>query len=124
VWLLSGVMLVSTFALASAPAHKSALETGAGEALFAQKCAACHGSHVEGGRGPALMGQAFVDEWSDRPLRKLYSRILTSMPENSPGSLTPEETLELVRYVAAKNAVNAPAHSSDDLDTIEFKPSK
>jgi mono/diheme cytochrome c family protein len=122
VWVLSGAILSSAWAHAFATAPRSEPEAGA--ALFAQKCAACHGSHLEGGRGPALAGQAFADEWSDRPLRKLYSRILTSMPEDSPGSLRPEETVELVKYIAAKNAVNVSANSPDDLNTIKFTPSK
>jgi S-disulfanyl-L-cysteine oxidoreductase SoxD len=81
-----------------------------GAALFAQKCAVCHGPDGKGGviRGVIPLGNA-------KPVKLPYSLvpyattvwdfINRAMPQNNPGTLTPNEVYALTAYVLSRNDV-------------------
>jgi S-disulfanyl-L-cysteine oxidoreductase SoxD len=81
-----------------------------GAALFAQKCALCHGPDGKGGviRGVIPLGNA-------KPVKLPYSLvpyattvwdfINRAMPQNNPGTLTPNEVYALTAYVLFRNDV-------------------
>ena len=96
-----------------------------GEPIFATKCALCHGDTLQGGdHGPALKGTGFWTVWQGQPARKLYSRIISTMPYNDPGTLTESETLAVTALIARSNgAAEGPSHTAaSELDAIALAP--
>jgi mono/diheme cytochrome c family protein len=67
-----------------------------GEQVFGTICAACHAT-VE------FRGQLFRQTWMTRPIGDFYQHIRTAMPQDQPGSLTPEQYLAVVAYVLRLN---------------------
>jgi mono/diheme cytochrome c family protein len=68
-----------------------------GEPLYAQHCSSCHGSTFEGGEmAPPLAGGAFNANWNGLSLGDLTERIRISMPQNSPGSLSRQQYVDIL----------------------------
>jgi mono/diheme cytochrome c family protein len=81
-----------------------------GEAVYKGKCSSCHGDDLTGGGfAPALAGDAFFEQWSEKKLSELSSEIKDSMPADKPGSLTPDETADVLAYVLKSNGLPAGA---------------
>jgi mono/diheme cytochrome c family protein len=121
--LLSGAaaVLIVGGLLAPASAQTPPAQADAGEAIFAQHCTACHGDTLEGGdHGPALKGAEFWSQWQGQPARRLYSLILSTMPANDPGTLSPDDALALVAHIARVNGHALPktAATPADLDVM------
>ena len=97
-----------------------------GQAVFDAKCQSCHGAVFEGGTmAPALKGSEFLSSFQGRPLRRIYSRIISTMPPDDVGSLTESETLALVALVLRSNGYPAGAEAlarADDLNSIVVAP--
>lgn len=71
-----------------------------GDALYKEQCAACHGDNLEGsGPMPPLAGMDFLTNWQGKTLGDLYEKTQTTMPATAPGTLTPDQTVELVAYM-------------------------
>jgi len=98
-------------AAAPAPAQAAAAQasaTGGGEALisatqvttgrnqFRSMCTECHTA--------AEFGDAtFQLKWSRRSVGDLYEFILTAMPDDAPGILTPQQAVDLTAYMLEMN---------------------
>jgi cytochrome c len=100
-----------------------------GQKIYDEKCSACHLASLEGGtnESPALKGDTFTTQWDGKPLRALYSRILSTMPSNDPGSLSEKETLNLVAYLLQKNGYpsgKAALDTPEELNSIRFVRAK
>ena len=68
-----------------------------GEPLYGQHCASCHGTMLEGGEmAPPLAGGAFNANWNGLSLGDLVERIRISMPQNSPGSLSRQQYVDIL----------------------------
>ncbi len=81
-----------------------------GEAVYKSKCASCHGDDLTGGGfAPALAGDAFFEHWSSKKLSDLSSQIKDTMPADKPGSLSPDDTADIVAYVLRSNGFPAGA---------------
>ena len=81
----------------------TAEQAGRGEDLYGSKCGGCHGAELNGGElAPSLTGGVFVGNWSDLTLSDLAERIRTSMPQNNPGSLSREQTADIVAFLLQK----------------------
>jgi len=97
-----------------------------GQALFDAKCQSCHGAEFEGGTlAPALKGSEFLAPFQGKPLRRIYSRIISTMPPDDIGSLTESETLTLVALVLRANGYSAGPDAlarADDLNAIIVGP--
>ena len=97
-----------------------------GQAIFGQKCHDCHGETLEGGgMAPSLRGSEFLSSWQGKPLRRMYSRIISTMPPDDVGSLTEAETLALVALVLRANGYPVGAQAvarADELDSIAVAP--
>ena len=105
----------------SAQSDVPVISADGGAATFADKCSGCHGSDANGAHGPALRGEQFWSQWEGKPLRKLYSRIISTMPQDDAGTLSEEETLGLVAFLTRLNtgsAPNPPYASANDLNTV------
>jgi mono/diheme cytochrome c family protein len=76
-----------------------------GEAIYKGKCASCHGDDLSGGGfAPALTGDAFFESWSGKKLSDLSSEIKDTMPADKPGSLTLDDTTDVLAYVLRSNS--------------------
>ena len=68
-----------------------------GEPVYAQHCSSCHGTTLEGGEmAPPLAGGAFSANWNGLSLGDLFERTRISMPQNSPGSLSRQQYVDIL----------------------------
>ena len=67
-----------------------------GKVLYDQGCTTCHSG---GDQAPALYGSDFLKDFDGQTLADLFDRIKRSMPQDKPGSLTPQETADVLAYV-------------------------
>ena len=75
----------------------------------------------------ALLGDhTFRSNWRGRPLGDLFGMIIETMPQDAPGTLTPEETASLVAFILQGNRMPAGEtelpHDSAALADIPFDP--
>jgi hypothetical protein len=93
-----------------------------GRGIFEAKCESCHGAALDGGTlAPALTGREFLSSFQEKPLRRMYSRIISTMPPDEVGSLTEAETLALVALLLRANGYPAGERElarADDLNSI------
>jgi mono/diheme cytochrome c family protein len=123
-----GMALVTVGALSQrAPAQSSSPETtrstasgvytdeqaARGRDTYQMQCKSCHTptSHT---------GPVFASWWDRKPLSELYQFIATRMPKNEPGSLQPQEYIEVVAYLLKLNDMPS---GSDELpaDSVALK---
>jgi mono/diheme cytochrome c family protein len=83
---------------APAPAAASAggvftlAQASRGKDVYAGTCKSCH--------TPAdQAGSSFNQLWRGRPLSMLYTYVATKMPQNDPGSLSPNDAADVVAYL-------------------------
>lgn len=94
-------------ALGTASGVYSEAQATAGAQIYGERCAMCHGARLEGTYEiPALTGK-FAANWSRKPLGALSDYIGRAMPQPAPGSLTPEETAQVVAFVLKSNGMPA-----------------
>jgi glucose dehydrogenase/mono/diheme cytochrome c family protein len=129
---LSGPAVSVTTRLAPTPAWapKRLLTAGAyaeaqaerGSTAYATSCGGCHGPNLAGGAyGVPLAGDRFVANLRGKPVRELYSRIITTMPPSNPGSLSEAQVLDLVAHILKRNgfpASNTPLTQANDLNDL------
>jgi mono/diheme cytochrome c family protein len=71
-----------------------------GAALYKEQCAACHGEDLKGNDiMPGLAGPTFTGNWQGKSLGDLFEKIQMTMPALNPGSLTPEQTADLIAHL-------------------------
>lgn len=80
--------------------HFSAEQADRGRDMFRASCTECHYSSE-------FSDSQFKFKWSRRSAGSLYQLIFTSMPETAPGSLSPEESVDLVSYILRMNGFEA-----------------
>ncbi len=73
----------------------SAGQASRGEQIYKEQCAECHGNMMEGAMGPPLAGDGFLSNWSGRPLVNLVDKIQKTMPFNTPGTLSRQQSTDL-----------------------------
>jgi len=76
-----------------------------GQTLYRSNCAACHGGNLPGEHAPPLRGNPFWSQWEHETVRSLYSRIISTMPPDDPGSLAEKDVIDLVAYLLQSNGV-------------------
>jgi cytochrome c len=85
-----------------------------GEQVYRQKCAFCHRDNLEGNSvdgGPPLRGPVFAGAWDKVTLAPLVKLVQELMPLEQPGSLTPQQTVDVVTFLLWANG--APFGSSE-----------
>ncbi len=85
----------STPARTAGPTFSSA-QADRGRDLFRASCTECHSSGE-------FSDARFRYRWSRRSAGQLYGLIRATMPETDPGSLTPEESVDLVSWILRMN---------------------
>lgn len=79
-----------------------------GGSLYEKNCTSCHGSGMEGiEMAPPLVGSEFDANWNKAQLSDLSERIRVSMPQDKPGSLSRQQTVDVLAYILAFNKVPA-----------------
>jgi S-disulfanyl-L-cysteine oxidoreductase SoxD len=83
------------------------VQANRGRDTFRAGCTECHYSSE-------FADAQFKFKWSQRSVGRLFQLIQTSMPESAPGSLSSDETVQLVAYVLRMNGFEA---GPDELPT-------
>lgn len=77
----------------------SAGQAARGEQIYRAQCGDCHGKAMEGAIGPPLVGESFLANWSARPVSEAVDKIQKTMPFEKPGSLSRQQSADLLAYV-------------------------
>jgi mono/diheme cytochrome c family protein len=80
----------------------SAQQAARGQDVYAGMCKSCHTAATH-------TGAAFEKSWSGHSLSELFGFISTRMPKNEPGSLAPEEYVDVLAYLLKLNQMPAGA---------------
>jgi S-disulfanyl-L-cysteine oxidoreductase SoxD len=92
-----------------------------GKAQYTQSCATCHMDDLSGsGQAPPLAGDAFSSVWDGHTVSELFDLTRTTMPQDNPGSLTPDQYVDIITYLFKAN--NLPSGKDDlksDPDTLK-----
>lgn len=67
-----------------------------GSDVYAGNCRSCHTPDTH-------TGPVFVSTWQGRTLADLYTYIRERMPKNDPGSLSPQEYIDVISYLLRMN---------------------
>ena len=100
-----------------------------GEAVYRQNCASCHGVALEGieTAGP-LTGARFTANWNGVTVGDLLERVRVSMPNDRPGTLSRQQTADVLAYVFSVNRFPAGkaelARQTELLKQIKFEATK
>lgn len=98
-------------------------ELGAG--LYRDQCSACHGDLAAFAPEMAalLADHTFRNRWADRSLGELFTLIQEEMPQDAPGTLSREETTNLLAYILNGNRLPAGVTPlSDDVEHLRQIP--
>ena len=74
-----------------------------GQQYFNNYCAQCHRPDLTGAEGPALIGDAFLKQWTSKPLGSLFSFEHSNMPATNPGSLPDGTMWTITAFILQKN---------------------
>jgi mono/diheme cytochrome c family protein len=91
-----------------------------GAAAYDAACSGCHRADLGGATGPSLKEDRFARIFAGKDLKTLFTKIATTMPRNTPASLTDDVYLDIVAYVLRENGFRAGAQelTADALDGI------
>jgi mono/diheme cytochrome c family protein len=84
-----------------------------GESVSRNHCAHCHAVDLTGMEGPALVGESFMRQWSNRPLKRLFRKIQDDMPAGNPTSLGDAEKLDTLAFILQQNGMPSSAAELD-----------
>ncbi len=84
-------------------------QAGRGEAAYQNHCAFCHLDDLSGFRGLPLTGPEFIARWNEPgvTLENFLSFVTSAMPQEEPGTLRPQEYLDVVAYILQANGYPA-----------------
>jgi S-disulfanyl-L-cysteine oxidoreductase SoxD len=75
-----------------------------GKAQYNTSCSSCHMEDLSGsGQALPLAGDAFTDIWEGQTMADLLGLVQGTMPQDKPGSLTPEAALDVITYIIQVN---------------------
>ena len=79
-----------------------------GAPLYAERCSECHGEGLQGDDvSPPLVGSDFLWDWNGTSVGDLFERIVISMPEENPKSMTPQQKADVLAFVLQQNEIPA-----------------
>ena len=80
-----------------------------GQVVYQNHCAFCHLDDLSGFRGLPLAGADFIARWNEPgvTLENFLSFVTSSMPQEEPGTLQPQEYLDVVAYILQANGYPA-----------------
>jgi mono/diheme cytochrome c family protein len=71
-----------------------------GEETYYNICISCHPKGT-------YAGPSFKSNWGGRPLSDLFDWVLNKMPKNDPGTLSPEQSVDVIAYILKQNGMPA-----------------
>lgn len=78
-----------------------------GQKTYTRACSYCHRDNLSGGGGdlgaPPLGGVPFFVRWETQTVRDLFETIATTMPLDRPGTLSPQEAIDVVSFLLRSN---------------------
>jgi len=75
-----------------------------GKAQYGQTCANCHMDDLSGsGQALPLAGDAFTETWEGQTVGDLFDLIHNTMPQDKPGTLSPDQVVDLISYLLQYN---------------------
>jgi mono/diheme cytochrome c family protein len=99
-----------------------------GRDLYSRQCAGCHGGTLAGKTGPQLAGATFTENWNGLTADDLFEYVQKSMPRGQAGSLSREQTADLVAFLFTSNGFPAGTKElpkeAEVLQTIHIEASK
>jgi mono/diheme cytochrome c family protein len=110
------------------PASKTTLdgvytddEAARGKAQYNTSCSSCHMEDLSGsGQALPLAGDAFMDIWEGQTMYDLLGLVQGTMPQDKPGSLTPDASLDVISYILQQNKFPAgKADLKNDPDALK-----
>ena len=95
----------------------TAAQADRGAEVFKTTCSACHDT-------AKFTGAEFLSGWTGKPIHELYDTIHTTMPEDNPGGLKPQQYIDVITYFLKLNGypvgtTELPA-TDDALKAIKF----
>ena len=120
--IMIGVTLACAAAVAGAQAVKpvsawsgvyTAAQNKRGAELHADVCAMCHGSRLNGAGqsemppSPAIAGAGFLRKWSGGNVAALLVYVRHTMPPDSPGTLTDQQSIDAIAHIFAVSGMPA-----------------
>jgi len=94
-------------------------QAGRGQATFRRICAQCHVVSQ-------FSGMSFRRAWAGRPAFELYELIRTTMPQDNPGRLPPQDYTDVIAYFLSLSGAHAGsgelAAEPDTLRKVLFPP--
>jgi len=82
----------------------TAEQAARGKAVYNASCSVCHMEDLSGsGQALPLAGDDFMGVWEGQSLGDLFDLVRGTMPQDKPGSLTPEATVDLITYLLQFN---------------------
>lgn len=75
-----------------------------GKDVYTQNCATCHLDDLTGsGQALPLTGDSFLQSWEGQTVDDLFEVIHDTMPQDKPGTLTPDQAVQVVSYLLKFN---------------------
>jgi mono/diheme cytochrome c family protein len=101
-----------------------------GGKVYADRCARCHGDLLQGVEAaPALAGPTFYSTWEGEALGALFERMRSSMPQDSPGSLSRAQNADILAYMlrvggypAGQSALDGQAGALAQTRVLMYRP--
>ena len=121
---IAGIALAQTSERTVRDGVYSDEQASRGRAAYDNQCSSCHDG---GSMGPELKGNDFLASWDNKTVGSLYSRILTTMPSDAPGTLQERELLDIVAYLIRVNGFppgEQALGSPDELNQIKIVAAK
>jgi S-disulfanyl-L-cysteine oxidoreductase SoxD len=89
----------------------SSEQAARGQQIYQAQCAECHGKAMDGTIGPPLVGDAWLSNWSAKPLAAFVDKIQKTMPFEKPGTLSRQQSVDLAASIL--QAAKFPAGQSE-----------
>lgn len=72
-----------------------------GADVYAKQCASCHGEDMSGVPDlfPPLAGSGFLAAWEGKSVADVFEKVMNTMPALDPGSLTLQQTADIVAHM-------------------------
>ena len=90
-----------------------------------RRCILCHLDDLQGDsvkQVTPIAGDAFLEKWSSHTVKELFEKISTTMPQDSPGSMSPQDYADVLSYIFQVNKFPAGKEDlsaqNDQLDQI------
>ena len=99
-----------------------------GKVIYDEQCALCHGTmtSVTPDMAPLLNDHTFRARWTSRSLGELFEIIQVEMPQDAPGSLSSQQSADLIAYILSANKLPpgdvALTDDAEALTEIPFEP--